>query len=40
MAATVGHLAWRAYQAGRRDDVWKLAPKYYRTSAAEEKNPK
>jgi hypothetical protein len=30
-------LAWRQYQAGRRDDVWKLAPNYLRLSAAEEK---
>jgi tRNA threonylcarbamoyladenosine biosynthesis protein TsaB len=36
-AATVGRLAWRQYQAGRRDDLWKLAPKYLRLSAAEEK---
>jgi len=36
-AATVGRLAWRDYQAGRRDDLWKLAPKYLRVSAAEEK---
>jgi tRNA threonylcarbamoyladenosine biosynthesis protein TsaB len=37
MAAAVGRVAWQAYQAGRRDDVWKLAPHYYRPSAAEEK---
>jgi tRNA threonylcarbamoyladenosine biosynthesis protein TsaB len=36
-AATVGQLAWRDYQAGRRDDLWKLAPDYLRASAAEEK---
>lgn len=36
-AATVGRLAYRQYLAGRRDDVWKLAPNYFRTSAAEEK---
>jgi tRNA threonylcarbamoyladenosine biosynthesis protein TsaB len=36
-AATVGQLAWREYQAGRRDDLWKLTPKYLRVSAAEEK---
>jgi tRNA threonylcarbamoyladenosine biosynthesis protein TsaB len=36
-AAAVGQVAWRAYQAGRRDDVWKLLPNYYRLSAAEEK---
>jgi tRNA threonylcarbamoyladenosine biosynthesis protein TsaB len=37
MAATVGQVAWRAFQQGQRDDVWKLAPKYIRPSAAEEK---
>lgn len=37
LAATVGQLAWRAYQSGQRDDLWKLAPNYYRASAAEEK---
>ncbi|MGD9632054.1 MAG: tRNA (adenosine(37)-N6)-threonylcarbamoyltransferase complex dimerization subunit type 1 TsaB [Pirellulales bacterium] len=36
-AATVGQLGWRDYQAGRRDDLWKLTPLYYRQSAAEEK---
>ena len=36
-AVTVGRLAWVEYQAGRRDDLWKLAPRYLRTSAAEEK---
>jgi tRNA A37 threonylcarbamoyladenosine modification protein TsaB len=36
-AAAVGQLAWQMYQRGRRDDVWKLVPKYYRPSAAEEK---
>jgi tRNA threonylcarbamoyladenosine biosynthesis protein TsaB len=36
-AATVGRVAWRHYQHGRRDDLWKLAPKYLRPSAAEEK---
>jgi len=36
-AATVGRLAWREYQRGRRDDVWKLAPVYLRPSYAEEK---
>jgi tRNA threonylcarbamoyladenosine biosynthesis protein TsaB len=36
-AATVALLAWRDYRAGRRDDLWKLAPNYYRKSAAEEK---
>ncbi|MCI0361876.1 MAG: tRNA (adenosine(37)-N6)-threonylcarbamoyltransferase complex dimerization subunit type 1 TsaB [Planctomycetaceae bacterium] len=37
-SATVGRVAWRHYQAGRRDDLWKLAPKYLRPSAAEEKH--
>jgi tRNA threonylcarbamoyladenosine biosynthesis protein TsaB len=37
MAATVGRVAWHAHRAGRRDNVWKLAPHYYRPSAAEEK---
>jgi tRNA threonylcarbamoyladenosine biosynthesis protein TsaB len=37
MAATVGRIGWRDFQAGRRDDVWKLMPLYYRPSAAEEK---
>ncbi len=37
MATAVGQVAWKAYQAGQRDDVWKLTPNYYRLSAAEEK---
>ena len=36
-AIMVGKLAWRQFQAGRRDDLWKLAPQYLRPSAAEEK---
>ena len=36
-AATVGQLAWRDYQSGKRDDLWKLVPNYHRQSAAEEK---
>jgi len=36
-AAAVGRLGWRAYDEGQRDDLWKLAPVYYRPSAAEEK---
>jgi len=36
-AAAVGRLGWLDYQAGRRDDLWKLAPVYLRASAAEEK---
>lgn len=40
MAASLGALAWRDYQAGRRDDLWQLMPEYYRKSAAEEKRDK
>ena len=37
-AVTVGQLAWKQYDCGRRDDLWrKLTPKYLRASAAEEK---
>jgi tRNA threonylcarbamoyladenosine biosynthesis protein TsaB len=36
-AAVVGRLAARHYALGRRDDLWKLVPHYYRPSAAEEK---
>lgn len=36
-AAAAGRLALRDWQAGRRDDLWKLAPTYLRKSAAEEK---
>jgi hypothetical protein len=36
-ASTVGQLAWRQYQSGRRDDVFALVPHYFRLSAAEEK---
>lgn len=36
-AASVGQLGWREYSVGRRDDLWKLVPLYYRLSAAEEK---
>jgi tRNA threonylcarbamoyladenosine biosynthesis protein TsaB len=39
MAEAVGQVAWNAYRNGRRDDLWKLVPNYYRASAAEEKNP-
>ena len=39
-AVTVARLAWREYQRGRRDDLWKLAPRYLRASAAEEKAAK
>ena len=40
VAASVGQVAWKNYQAGHRDDVWKLSPNYYRPSAAEEKRMK
>jgi len=36
-AAAVGQLAWKHYQAGHRDDVFRLLPQYFRASAAEEK---
>jgi tRNA threonylcarbamoyladenosine biosynthesis protein TsaB len=39
-ATAVGQMAWKNYQAGHRDDVWKLSPNYYRPSAAEEKRMK
>lgn len=40
MAVSVGQLAVRQYEAGTRDDMWKLAPQYFRLSAAEEKAAK
>ena len=36
-ASAIGRLAARDYAAGRRDDIWILAPRYCRRSAAEEK---
>jgi tRNA threonylcarbamoyladenosine biosynthesis protein TsaB len=36
-AAAVARLAFRHYQAGQRDDLWTLVPRYSRRSAAEEK---
>jgi tRNA threonylcarbamoyladenosine biosynthesis protein TsaB len=39
LADTVGKVAWRRYEAGQRDDLWKLSPLYLRPSAAEEKRP-
>ena len=36
-AAVLAKLAERHYAAGRRDDLWKLVPRYSRRSAAEEK---
>jgi tRNA threonylcarbamoyladenosine biosynthesis protein TsaB len=38
-AAIVGKLACREFQAGRRDDFWKMTPVYLRPSAAEEAIP-
>lgn len=36
-AATVGRLALTRHTAGWRDDLWQLAPEYFRPSAAEER---
>ena len=36
-AGNVARVALRDYQAGRRDDLWALVPRYSRRSAAEEK---
>jgi hypothetical protein len=36
-AATVGALALERHRTGERDDLWRLAPLYVRTSAAEER---
>lgn len=36
-AEMTGRLAWQDYQAGKRQDLWKFLPEYYRRSAAEEK---
>ena len=36
-AHTVGRLALARHAAGGRDDLWELAPNYYRLSAAEER---
>ncbi len=36
-ARSVGQLGVRAYREGRQDDLWKIVPKYYRKSAAEER---
>jgi len=36
-ALTLGQLAHAHYQRGQRDDLWQLAPRYFRPSAAEEK---
>jgi len=37
MATSIGQLAWRNFRTGLKDDLWQLVPKYYRSSAAEEK---
>lgn len=37
-ASTLGRVGYRQYARGRRDDLWKLVPHYYRQSAAEEKH--
>lgn len=36
-AVSVGSLAWRHYQSGRREELAALVPHYFRASAAEEK---
>lgn len=36
-ALELGRLAWTFYVRGRRDDLWKLMPRYFRPSYAEEK---
>jgi tRNA threonylcarbamoyladenosine biosynthesis protein TsaB len=36
-ASSVGQIAWKAYQTGIRDDLWKLEPLYFRPSYADEK---
>jgi tRNA threonylcarbamoyladenosine biosynthesis protein TsaB len=36
-AAAIGRLAARRFARGERDDLWALAPRYYRRSAAEER---
>jgi len=36
-SASVAQWAWKRYQAGQRDDLWSVLPRYYRPSAAEEK---
>ncbi len=36
-AATLGLLGFAKHQRGETDDFWKLAPQYFRKSAAEEK---
>lgn len=40
LASTAGQVGWHEFQGGRRDDLWKLLPQYYRPSAADEKRDK
>ena len=37
-ASKVDHQARQYFKKGERSDLWKLVPKYYRKSAAEEKH--
>jgi hypothetical protein len=36
-ASAVGRLAAHRFAEGQRDDLWTLAPRYHRRSAAEER---
>jgi tRNA threonylcarbamoyladenosine biosynthesis protein TsaB len=36
-ASVAGRVGWAMYRRGQQQDVWTLAPEYYRPSAAEEK---
>ena len=38
-AVSIGRLALREYEAGRRDDLWTFSPLYSRPSYADEKQP-
>jgi tRNA threonylcarbamoyladenosine biosynthesis protein TsaB len=38
-ASQLGHLARQRHARGQTADLWKLVPRYYRPSAAEEKRP-
>jgi len=38
-AVTIGCMAHREYEAGRRDNLWTIAPLYIRSSYADEKKP-
>ncbi len=35
-ATSVGQVAWQMYEAGKRDAIFELAPRYFRRTAAEE----